>query len=240
MKKNYKLKKRKNNPKQRHGAVAFTLIIVLVFICLGGYMAFVVYPKKTLDLKRIADIPWLTIEQFKAVSLNGESLIEGTLSGNKIVGENNLAAYVIERWEVEFDDDEEEYEGRWIRISENWPNLTVVIPRGKVGTTTGVPSRLRGRLHEYIAFKNQGPAAEYGEELLSHGSERIRGVKNQDLVTIVGEKIAGNIIRPEYFYFGSRYDFLKLLSLNARVIQVIGLAMIFFGIMIGTVKYFKK
>ncbi len=242
MKKRNKLKSKKKKPEKRFNAGSLSLAVILVsaFLFVGGYLTFVVYPENIKEMNHFAEIPWMTFDQFKTVGLNQDSLIQGNLSDNKVVGKNALVAYVVQRWDVTYDDEEDAYEGRWETISSNWPKLTVTIPRGKVRTGSGVPSRLMGSMHEYVTVRKQGPSAEYNDELLPHGSERIRGVKNRDLVTVVGEKFADDGIKAEYFYYGSRESFLKALKLNAGIMRIFGIVLFVVGLILGKVMFFRK
>lgn len=232
------MKSLKYNPKQRKSAWLFSFIVLAVISGTGAYMAFVVYPDKTKEHSWVSGLPSHDVASFSSLKVGEDALMSGVLSGNETLDNNDLVAFTVQIWEVEAED--RTFEGEWEDEKVDWPALQISVEGGQIRTTPGFPPSVTGFKHEVLKPSGAKPAAKYDDQELGNHSRRILGAKNGDQVVIVGKQLGAHTIEPEYFYFGSKAEFLDSFALSAKIILIFGLVLLATGVVFAAIILSKK
>jgi hypothetical protein len=206
--------------RDRH-LVAFAGFLTLLVIALGVVLAFVVAPKQEREWRRIERFPQLDRNGYTATPGGDYVVVTGRLQDNATLTRYELVAYWVDEWLVSRDEDGDE-EGRWHTVEANIPVLTISIDGGVVKTAKVDSVTSSGQLHEFIQRGEGRWQAPYAGRSLPDGSLRTQGLRNRDMVTVVGRKTSIGELRPERLHAGDRAHLVDHIRSNARALRVLG------------------
>jgi hypothetical protein len=177
--------------------------IGLVFAAVGAYILLVEAPRQDEKAHHIRDLPGATLGSFSDQRPGTEVAVTGVLTGNFTlqdqpydIAQYEVVAYQVDQWDVTSDSDSGPI-GTWGILTQNMPGLafdfagqTVWLLREDTSKVT-----ISGETHEFVVPSSTGDKAQYNGRDLREGSLRIRGFRNGDVITVVGETV-----RPDYIY----------------------------------------
>jgi hypothetical protein len=210
--------------RDRH-LVIFAGFLSLLVIALGVVLAFVVAPKQEREWRRIERFPPLDRNGYTATPGGEYVVVTGRLQDNATLNRHEMVAYWIDEWIVSRDKDGDE-EGRWRTVEVNVPGLTISIDGGVVKTAPVNSVASSGQLHEFIERGRGRWRAPYAGRSLPDGSLRTQGLRNRDLVTVVGRKISTGELYPERLHAGDRAHLVDHIRSNARALRILGIVLL--------------
>lgn len=208
-----------------NATIAAVVGAILTLIC-GALLAFVISPQQAIEWRRIQNLPELDAGSFASTASGEDVAITGPLDGNAELTDDGLVAYIHERWEVtpaDPDDEDDEPSGMWAMVETNVPALSVQIAGGTVETLADNSASLEGSLHETLTQGTGAEVAEFENQQLPEGSERIRGFRNGDLVTVVGTKATIGGLAADRIFGGDRVQLVENIRSGARAAFLIGI-----------------
>jgi hypothetical protein len=107
--------------------------------------------------------------------------------------------------------------------------LTLAARGGEIRTAAVSSVKMSGDLHEFLEEAIWGEWATYNGSPLAEGSIRIQGVRNRDLVTVVGYKTGAGDLRPERLHGGDRVSLENLLRTDIKVLRIVGSVLLILG-----------
>lgn len=204
-------------PTLRRRIVPALLILFGSFSCcaFGFVSIFILAPGQALEAGRISNLPLMDAGAVEAAAVGDTILVSGTLVDNPALREDgDLVLYRQEVWEVgdlvETEEGDTFRQGKWEDGETIVPELRLEIDGTTVLLREASPVRISGELlREHIIEAENGPVAEDRAEdrLLADGSQRLRGLANSDLATVLGKKAATGGIVPEEIFAGDRVAF---------------------------------
>jgi hypothetical protein len=194
----------------RGGQQAFAILCGLALLGGGAYQVFNRSQLPTITFQQLRDLPALDAEGVAAAPKGTLLTVTGVLSGNKTISSEGFVTYKQDEWNVfpcNIADDPEctETDGIWGEVSQQVPGLVLVIPGGPVSTLPAEQVTFGGDLTESVEkgeFQSILLLAEYNGQRLPDGSFRHQGLKNGDLVTVVGRKADTGGIYPSHLIVG--------------------------------------
>jgi hypothetical protein len=167
----------------------------------------------------------------EAAEVGDTILVSGTLVDNPPLREDSdLVIYREDIWEVgdllETEEGDTFRQGRWEDGETIVPELRLEIDGAAVMLREASPVLISGELlREQIIEAEDGPMAEDRAEdrLLADGSQRLRGLANGDLATVLGKKAATGGIVPEEIFAGDRVAFENTQSEQASALLSAGI-----------------
>lgn len=217
-----------NNLRQRFGGAIFAVIAgIFMFIC-GAVAAFVISPQQALEWRRIQRLPQMDAASIAAAPIGEEIVISGTLIDNAPLTEDGLVAFIRDEWSVEPpdpDDEDDEPSGTWETLERNVPALSLQVSGGTIRTVPGATPSLSGSQHEVIVPGSGMEAEDFGDEVYADGTQRTRGFKNSDLVTVLGDKASTGDIAPKRLFGGDRVQLVDDIRAGARAAFAVGIGM---------------
>ena len=229
---------RKNTQPRSYLALIVVCLIGLTFLLVGGALFGIVAPKQAGEGRRIARLPLLDAREYALATPGTLVAITGVLRDNEPRTLYELVAYRVDEWRVNREDKEEsdlddlnnDPGGWWRTIQVVIPSLTVAVDGGTVRTAAvgGVP--LNGAVHEFIEpAYGWGRLARYQGEWLEEGSLRIQGLRNGDLVTVVGNKRTDGSLEPTRLFAGDREALVAHLHDTAQGATIAGVILALIG-----------
>jgi len=203
-------------------ALGVSAIVALCFLAFGAALVFYFGPQLAQETQRIGDLTELDVASFRATPADQDVLITGVLEDNRKRTSDGLVAYARERWDVEYDS-EDGYEGSWKTIETVLPELTVSVDGGQVRTVSVESATMGGHRHSQIVEYGGGKQKANG---IPEGSIRVIGYKNEDQITIVGQKTAKGHLLPDRLHGGDRAHLLKELETGLWFTSICGVGMI--------------
>lgn len=204
-------------PTLRRRIVPTILIMLVSFSCcaFGFVSIFIMAPNQALQAGRISNLPLMDAGAVEAATPGDTILVSGTLVDNPPLSEySDLVLYRQDIWEVgdlvETEEGDTFRQGRWEDGETIVPELGLEIDGTAILLREASPVLISGELlREYIIEAEDGPVAEdrIEDRLLADGSQRLRGLANGDLATVLGKKAATGGIVPEEIFAGDRVAF---------------------------------
>jgi hypothetical protein len=205
----------------------------LFFLSCGALLAFVLSPKQVLEARRIERLPVLKAEGVAAAVAGDELLVTGRLEDNAIAAPDGFVAYLRQTWRVTVPtpssstgDRSGKPTGSWKTVERVVPELSLNVDGRAVPILRSDGAGMSGPLHERLAPAFSWRQAEYEGRMLAEGSERVRGFRNGDLVTVLGNKASTGGVIPEEMFMGDRVAFVEHAKSAARGLFVFGLCML--------------
>lgn len=187
--------KRASREKERHIS-GFVSATILLLVCLVVAWSM---DKQMADLTRLPSVDGRT---FRQAGVGVQLLVTGHLAQN-VETEAGLVAYEQQKWVMRDGIGCSVHYG-WETISQSIPDMRVEIPGGLIDVRRPAePFRLEGKLYD---------AAERGTDKISTSKNevviRTVGLRNGDLITLIGQKHKDGYLLPDMIYGGSREDYL--------------------------------
>lgn len=211
--------------RQRFNAVIGGIVGAVLLLSCGALMAFVFAPQQSLLAKRIEKMPDMDAAAVTAAQDGADILVTGELQDNSVVGQGQFVAYILERWDVTTsrnDDGDEEITGDWSTIERVSPDLALNVKGQTVHILQADNVSMSGPLHEELVRSDSSLKANDGGTDLPDGSQRWRGLFNNDMVTVWGKKSASGVA-PDEIYVGDRVAFAQDKHATARGLFLGGL-----------------
>jgi len=202
-------------------ALVVSAIVAFCFLAFGAALIFYFGPQLAQEAQRIGDLTELDAASFRAIPSDQDVLITGVLEGNRKRTSDGLVAYARECWDVEYDS-EDGYEGSWETIETVLPELTVSVDGGQVRTVSVESATMGGHRHSQIVEYGDGKQKANG---IPEGSIRVIGYKNEDQITIVGQKTKGRLL-PDRLHGGDRAHLLQELETGLWFTSICGVGLI--------------
>jgi hypothetical protein len=186
----------------------------LVCFSIGVYYAFDLSHQLTSEWWQIRDQPELDAAGIAAASSHTLLTVTGFLDGNEPVSPDGYVAYVQdELWVYPCNPLEDEDcllstgrgTGLWGEGTQVVPGLTLTVSGGTVSTLPVSRVTFGGSLTERVeagSFLNTAFTANYNGQILPDGSLRTRGLRDGDLVTVVGRKVITGGVVPSHLIGG--------------------------------------
>ncbi len=186
-----------------------------LFCCLSGaLMTFVFSPAQALEALRISRLPQMNAQTIQAAAPGETLLFTATLTDNVPPQEGvDMVACIVEEWQVTVPSeggrggDVPQPSGHWETVETVAPELTVELGGQRIALHRTTRVRLSGALHETIIESDAPLRASDGENLLPAGTRRYRGLRDGDLVTVLGKKASDGGVIPEHLFAGDRVAF---------------------------------
>jgi hypothetical protein len=214
--------------RERIGAAIGAVIGAIFLLGCGALLVLFLSPKQAIEANRIEKMPEMGTREVEAAPSGDDVLVTGRLEDNPLMDAGGFVAYEMEEWTVTLpdpDDPEDEPEGDWETVEQLVPNLSLNV-NGKILRILGSDdATLSGLLNEEIIYSEGYEEAEYDGEWVPHGSLRLRGFFNGDLVTVLGKKASAGGIIPEELYGGDRVAFADSKHRAARGLLIGGIVM---------------
>jgi hypothetical protein len=199
----------------------------LFFLTMGAALTFWVAPRVGEESQEISHLPELDLAAYRATAPGTRVAVTGVLQDN----EEFSGGYVAVARTIWMLSPEDDTEGVWRDMGTYVPHLTVAIEGGTITTDRGVGVLLTGAMHEETILPDSGTPSEDGEPV--EGTIQARGLRNGDLVTIIGVKTDTGELLPDEVYGGSREEMIVERRQPSQVWLVIGPALMVFAVIIG-------
>lgn len=217
-----------------------------VFLGVGLLFALVISGNTREEATKIEGLPGQQYAEFVGLYPGAEVAVTGMLLNNPVLSDNpvagyELVAYEIDEWNVTGDDNNT---GNWTSKLRNIPLLSMqfedlILP---IHAEQNRPN-LSGSLHTFIEEETyDNDWARYNGNRLYEGSLRIQGLRNSDLVTVVGDKADDGGIIPDRIHNGTHTDLVEYLREGVQIMQIVGGVFVVIGavVLIGTAVYALK
>ena len=214
--------------RERIGSAVGAVIGAFFLLSCGAVLAFILSPQQALEARRIDKMPLMDAGSVAAAAAGEEILVTGWLADNPLMDEGSFVAYILDEWVVTLpdpDDSSDEPDGDWETVERVVPELNIEVEGEMVRTLEGDNVRLTGSLNEELIYSDDYDEAKYEGEWLPHGSLRLRGFFNGDLVSVLGKKGSVGGIIPEELYAGDRVAFADSKHDAARGMFIGGIVM---------------
>lgn len=214
--------------RERFGAAILSAIAAVILLSCGALLAFVLSPQQALEAWRIDRMPELSATELRAAEVGEKLLVTGRLEDNPEGDGGRFVAYRLDEWFVtpaDLEDSESEPKGDWRSVEQVVPALALKVGSVTFWTLEAHDARLGGPLQEELTYSESHDQAKYDGEWLPHGSRRLRGFFNGDLVTVLGKKASTGDILPQEFYAGDRVAFVESKEEAAKGLFIGGLSM---------------
>ena len=214
--------------KERMGKAIGAVIAGILMLLCGSLLAFVFSPMQALEARHVDQLPPMDAGSVEAAAAGDELLLTGRLVDNPLQEEGGYVAYRMDEWVVtlpENDDESDEADGDWKRVEQIVPALNLEVAGRIVRTLASHDARLSGALAEELILSDAYDEAKYNGEWLPHGTLRLKGLLNGDLVTVWGKKGSVGDLLPEELYGGDRVDFVESKKEAAKGIFIGGIAL---------------
>lgn len=214
--------------RERIGSAVGAVIGAFFLLGCGAVLAFVLSPQQALEARRIEKMPLMDAGSVASAAAGEDILVTGWLADNPLMDEEGFVAYSLEEWVVTLpdpDDSSDEPDGDWKTIEQLVPELMIQVEGEMVRTLEGDNVRLTGSLNEALIYSDGYDEAKYEGEWLPHGSQRLRGFFNGDLVSVLGQKGSVGGIIPEELYAGDRVAFAESKHDAAKGLFIGGIVM---------------
>jgi hypothetical protein len=199
----------------------------LFFLIMGAVVTFWVAPRVAEESQEISELPELDLAAYDAAAPGTRVAVTGVLQDNEEMSGGYVAvARMI--WALSPGSDTE---GAWRDMGTYVPHLTVAIEGGTITTDRGVGVLLTGAMHEATVLPASGAPSEDGEP--AEGTIQARGLRNGDLVTVIGVKTYTGELLPDEIYGGSREEIIAERREPSQIWLIIGPALMVFAVIVG-------
>jgi hypothetical protein len=206
-------------PAFRVGRLVFAVLCGLVFLVGGAYQAFDGSHQQTSEWSQIRDLPELDARGVAATPSDTLLAVTGILDGNAPVSPEDYVVYIQEEWLVFPCENVDCTTGYWKEVAQTVPSLTLFVSDSKVSTLPVSQVTFGGNLSESLDPRiNQSPLlmADYSGQRLPDGSLRTRGLRDGDLVTVVGRKAVTGEVIPVHLIGGGHAQLVAHFSTVSR------------------------
>jgi hypothetical protein len=218
--------------RERIGSAIAVVIGSVALLGCGLFFTLFLAPQQKLEARRIERLPLVAAAAIEQSAPGDELLFTGHLQGNSParIGEN-FVAYLLEEWRVtapEYDPEEpdQEPQGDWVTVETLVPDLQIEISGGLVTTLKSDAATLSGPLQEVFYIGESNLTAQYEDQQLADGSQRLRGFYDGDLITILAKKATVSGVIPTELFAGDRVAFVESKHAVAKGLLIAGIAMI--------------
>jgi hypothetical protein len=212
----------------RIGAAVGAGVAAIFLLACGAFLFFVLSTQQSIQAWRINHLPEMGAADLAAAATGDDVLITGRLADNEEIFSDGYVAYVRSRWEVtppDEDDEDGKPHGSWESVERAVPDLTLMVGDTPVTILSDNSATLSGPLHEDLTRGDGHETAEYEGQSLPEGSERVRGLYNGDLTTVLGKKASTGDIVPDELFVGDRVAFVEHKKATAQAMRIAGLCM---------------
>jgi hypothetical protein len=240
------------------------LFLGLFFVGVGLLLLFVVAPQNSAVASHAQSVPH-RIGIVVDMSAGDEVMLTGIIQPGtgiadsdsrirSIVESNQLVAYEVDRWIVEYDDNSGYYKGRWTFDHRHLSGFTVesegysfkVLPADIILRNTSTIDLYR-QPQEMIppAFDCDSDCtsgkryreAHYNGQILTEGSLRVSGYRPGDTVTVMGTLVERGVLRPIHISGGTRDNLLDSLHAQTTSTQIGGVMGVVIGLIFAAYGY---
>jgi hypothetical protein len=214
--------------RDRMGKAVGAVVAGVLMLACGSLLAFVFSPMQALEARRIDRLPLMDAGSVEAAAAGEELLVTGQLLDNPLQEEGGYVAYRLEEWVVTLldpEDESDEPDGDWKKVEQVVPALNLEVGGRTVRIAANHDARLSGSLAEELILSESYDEAKYMGELLPHGSLRLTGLLNDDLVTAWGKKGSTGDLIPDELYGGDRFEFVESKKDAAKGLFIGGVAL---------------
>ncbi len=204
----------------------------------GSILTFSAAPRAAAEQARLADLEPLDAVDVAALPEGAAVIASGILRDNPVATRYELVAHSVDRWVVDTEDDGDEV-GSWFVEELEIPSLALETTGGQIRTAAAQTRILAGSLHEFLEPSDETLTAPYDSRDLPDGSRRVLGLRNGDLVTVVGVKgRTGATIQPESLFAGGYESLVAERAANARALRIVGVIILAVGLaVVGAAVY---
>jgi hypothetical protein len=217
----------------------FGFILSLFFsaalVAAGLAMIYLLTPRTVADVQTIEQAYVTDGAAYEALAPGQDVVVTGTPEGNAAVGPDNMVAYFVDRLEAKRMSDETDW--IWVREAEEIPPITMRVGWGTVTLVSMAEgyARVGGDLYETV---EQGGGSRrftyvYKGQSLREGARRTTGLRNGDLVTVVGKKTATGEIEGRWYFGGDQTALHKSAAKSALIVRIIGHVLVIIGASMG-------
>lgn len=212
--------------RNRAGAAIAAVLMAVCFLAMGAFLTFYISPQQAIEWRQIRNLPELDAAGLAATPSDTLVAITGRLEGNEELLPDGLVAFVQEEWNVTPPrDDDDRPKGSWRELRQEVPALSIATAGGAVATLPVARTTFGGSLTEWVEAGSSPNRATYDGQQLPDGSLRTRGLRNGDLVTVVGRKATTGEIVPNRLFGGDRVQLVDNIRTGARVAFIAGIVM---------------
>ncbi|NDJ34989.1 MAG: hypothetical protein GYB64_10005 [Chloroflexi bacterium] len=207
--------------RERIGAVIGTSIFSLLCGITGVVLVVFVAAGQSRQARQIETAPVLDASSFAALAPGDFAVVSGTLTDNTpVTGE--FVAFETQRWDVTYDSEDDEYDGDWQTVNEQWPALIIAVDGGTVRTVTATSVNFDGSPREVRDESTTGRMVDGVRE----DTVRTIGFYNGDLITVTGDVASTGDLIPDRVFAGDRVQLVDDIRQGARVARGIGIALL--------------
>lgn len=179
--------------------LVIVVLVALSFFAIGATFVFYLAGQQRRETRRLERLPVQDAATFAEAPVGSEMIVIGTLARNETRHSSGLVAYALERWDVNYDS-EEDYLGNWETLEEMWPSLLVRTSNGWVRTAAVHSIPYGGDTYsQRVRDSNSGILA--GGIL--EGTIWAVGFQNGATLTAIGHKSDAGLLVPTRFYGGT-------------------------------------
>jgi hypothetical protein len=225
--------------KSRGCCCLWMLLVLLGVGLIGGSLFgyFVIAENQDREAESVKNLPVLSYTQYLDQPAGTRVMLTGTLSENGIVHDEHypdmdqygLVAYVLERWDVVVSNEGSDT-GRWNIKEWHVPSLRMDYGDGTVVIDRPEPTAkldITGMLHTHRVLDGTGSHTVKG---IREGTLDVQGLKNGDLVTVLGTINANGAIVSQQIHAGSRAQLVALFNEKGTVTRYVCICLIGLGI----------
>jgi hypothetical protein len=203
-------------------------------VAAGLAMIYLLTPRTVGDVQTIERAYVTDGAAYETLAPGQDVVVTGTPEGNAAVGPDNTVAYFVDRLKAKRMGDDTDWS--WVREAEEIPPITLRVGWGTV-TLVGAEeyARVGGDLYETV---EQGGGSRrftyvYKGQRLREGAIRTTGLRNGDLVTVVGKKTAAGEIGVWWYFGGDQTALHESAAKSAQIVRIVGYVLVIIGACMG-------
>lgn len=213
------------------------MLVGLILGMVGFYLGFVASSGSGRDLALIDNAFVPDKASLDARAPETEVVIQGTLEGNTELDEYGLVGYVIHRLVERSSSTSSGITHHWEFVQSDFALLNLQIEGGSVlMTSPGEIVVITGSAHEVIdtseEFAGRAKTFVYNGQRLTTGARRIRGVRNGDVVTVIGTRTGSGGVFIRRIHAGDRESFKAALEGESTGTGLIGYGLMALGVLV--------
>jgi len=213
------------------------IILGLLIGAVGYFLGFVASPGAAQDqaLLDTALVPDKTA--IESLAAGSEVAIQGTLDGNTELNTDALVAYTVERLVERPARSDSGKRHRWEFVASEFALLKLQIDGGAILISAPGPIvNITGNAHEVIDTSTElaGTARTflYNGQNLGTGARRIRGVRNGDIVSVIGTRTGSGDVQLRRVHAGDVDSFRASLAGESASTAIFGYAGLGLGVLL--------
>ena len=183
-------------------------VIGIVLLIISAFAGLDQLKKAKGEAEMISDLPVIDYTDYSKAESGSLIAITGILQpASEISGPDDLIVYYEQIWNVE-SDDEDDWTGQWDTYTFAIPNFLVELPSGVIPVLAVDRTIIELPIHTVIISESKTGVMVND---ITEGTMRQQGFKNNDLITVVGNKNKDGFV-PSRISGGSREDLLTHLT----------------------------